>query len=82
MPRAEPHDHDSRLSQDKMCVTTIEGTISEGQEAHLPFPFTLEAAFGQENQIVDSLPHRGDGPHLEDTWHRLTCCDSIECVLR
>ena len=44
-------------------------------------PFALEAALGQENQIVDSLSDSGAGPYLEDPWHRLTCCDSIECVL-
>src|SRR6185295_2973788 len=28
------------------CATATEGTISDRQEAHLPFPFTLEAALG------------------------------------
>ena len=56
--------------------------ISQRQEAHLPLPFALEAAFGQENQIVDSLSDRGNGPYLEDSWHRLTCCSPIECMFR
>ena len=56
--------------------------ISEGQEAHLPLPFVLDAALGQQNQVVDSLSDRGDGPHLEDTWHWLTSGNSIERVLR
>ena len=55
--------------------------ISQRQEAHLSLPFALETAFGQENQIVDSLSDRGNGPYLEDPWHRPTRCDSIECVL-
>ena len=45
-------DHDSRVLQ--YCATATVGTISEGQEAHLPLPFALEAALGHENQIVDS----------------------------
>ena len=54
---------------------------SEGQEAHLPLPFAIEAALCQEHQIVDSLSDRGNGRYLEDSWHRLTCRNSIECVL-
>ncbi len=49
---------------------------------HLPLPFALEAEFGQENQIVDSLSDRGDGPYLEDTWHWPTGGNSIQRVLR
>ena len=45
-------------------------------------PFALEAALGQENQIVDSLSDRGNGRYLENPWHRLTGCNSIEGVLR
>ena len=56
--------------------------ISQRQEAHLPLPFALEAALGQENQIVDSLSDRGNGRYLENPWHRLTGCNSIEGVLR
>ena len=73
-------DHYSRVLQ--YCATATKGTISEGQEAHLPLPFALDAALGQENQILDSLSDRGDGPHLEDTWHWLTSGNSIERVLR
>ena len=67
-----------------MCPELIcsEGTISKWQEAHLSLPFALEAALGEEKQVVDSLSNRGYGPYLEDPWHRLTCCNSIECVLR
>ena len=64
------------------AVRVTEGTISEREEIHLPLPFALEAALGQENQIVDSLSDRGIGPYLEDPSHRLTSCNSIECVLR
>lgn len=60
----------------------IDDHDSEGQEAHLSLPFALEAALGQESQIVDSLSDRGNGLYLEDPSHRLTCCNSIECVLR
>ena len=60
----------------------IDDHDSEGQEAHLPLPFAIDAALGQENQIVDRLSDRGNGLYLEDPWHRLTCCNSIECVLR
>ena len=49
---------------------------------HLPLPFAIEAALGQENQVVDSLSDWTDGPYLEDTWHRLTGGDSIQRVLR
>ena len=56
--------------------------VSEGQEAHLALPFALDAALGKENQFVDSLSDRDDGPHLEDTWHWLTSGNSIERVLR
>ena len=51
----------------------------EGQAAHLPLLFALEAALGEQNQIVDRLSDRGDGPHLEDSWHRLTGGNSISC---
>jgi hypothetical protein len=40
--------------------------ISERQEAHLPLPFALEAAFGKENQVVDSLSDRDRGSYFED----------------
>ena len=44
--------------------------------------YALEAALGHENQIVDCLSDRDDGPHLEDTWHWLTSGNAIERVLR
>ena len=44
--------------------------------------FAIEAALGQENQIVDGLSDRGDGFHLEDTWHWLTGENSVQRVLR
>ena len=56
--------------------------ISQGQETHLPVPFAIDAALGQENQIVDSLSDWGNGLYLEDPRHRLTCGNSVECVLR
>ena len=51
------------------------------QISPLSLPLALVAALGQEYRIVDSLSNRGDGTHLEDSWHRLTCCDSFEGVL-
>jgi hypothetical protein len=51
-----------------------------GSAPALPIP--LEAALGQESHIVDHLSDRGDGRHLEDARHRLTCYDSIERMLR
>jgi hypothetical protein len=66
----------------QICATATEGTTSEWQEAHLPLPFVIEAALGQENQIVDSLSDRRNGSYPEHPWHRLTCCNAIECVLR
>jgi hypothetical protein len=40
--------------------------LSIGAGTELSIPFALEAAFGQENHIVDSLSDRGHGPYLED----------------
>lgn len=78
-PRQESSRHHERDLP--ICATASKRRLEE-QESHLPFPFTLEAAFGQENQIVDSLPDWGDGPYLEDTWHGVTRSNSIQCVLR
>jgi hypothetical protein len=71
-------DHDPRLVQ--ACDWNQRDDLREGGSALAP-PIRVEAAFGQENQIVDSLPDSGNGPYLEDPWHRLTRCSSIECVL-
>jgi hypothetical protein len=70
--------HDSRVLQ--VCATATGRTISEGQEADLP-SHSPSRLLGQENRIVDSLSDRGNGRYREDPWHRLTCCDSIECML-
>ena len=67
-----------RMRRDR---SVIQGTPSQRQEANLPLPFAIEAALGKENQIVDGLSDRGNGRYLEEPWHRLTGCDSIECVL-
>ena len=73
---------DLSRSNGQVCASATERTISERQEVHLPLPFAFEAALGQENQVVDNLSDRGNGRYLEAPWHRLTRCNSLECVLR
>ena len=70
----------SALSEGDLERLLSHSDTSKGQEAHLRLPFAIDAALGQENQIIDRLSDRGNGLYLEDPWHRLTCCDSIECV--
>jgi hypothetical protein len=48
------------------------GPLSKGQIAYLPFPFPVQAALGQQHDLLDRDPDRHTPPDLEDPGHRLS----------
>ena len=49
----------------RSVLTVVKGTISEGQEPHLPLPFALEAALGHDIEIRVSAKEPSDDVPVE-----------------